>query len=306
MRELDRGLRGPTTVINSPVGPGFSTRIRQQIIDESEDRYVIARTHIINQLAIINIFILIGGGALCYYLALRTLKPIEEAHEAQSRFTADASHELRTPITAIRTENEVALLDPKLTLKDAKQQLQSNVEELEKLTTLSEGLLRLAQIDNNHLQKSVVKPKNVVDAAIERVVPQAEKNKVLIKPHIATETPLLGDEISITEALVTLIDNAVKYSPPKSEVVVTVKQDQKYIKFIVADNGPGIEESEIPHIFDRFYRADSSRTKQHVEGYGLGLAIAKSIASAHKGELYVTSTRNKGSIFTLSIPMASN
>jgi signal transduction histidine kinase len=306
MRELDRGLRRPSAVNNLSFGPGLPDTLRQQIIDEREDQYIVARSHIINQLFAINLAILIGGGALCYFLALRTLKPIEEAHEAQSRFTADASHELRTPITAIRTENEVALMDPKLTLPAAKQQLQSNVEELEKLTTLSEGLLRLAQIDNNHLQKTAVNPKTVVNAAIERLVPHAEKNNVLIKPAVETEAPLLGDELSITEALVTLIDNAVKYSPPKSEILVRVKQEQKNIVFSVTDNGPGIEASELPHIFDRFYRADSSRTKQQIDGYGLGLAIAKSIATAHKGDLTVSSKPKKGSTFTLAIPIAND
>lgn len=304
MRELGRGLRGPTTVINSPVGPGFSTGIRQQIIDEGEDRYVMARTRIINQLIIINIFILIGGGALCYYLALRTLKPIEEAHEAQSRFTADASHELRTPITAIRTENEVALLDPKLTLKEAKQQLQSNVEELEKLTTLSEGLLRLAQIDNNHLEKSPVSTKSIVTNAIMRVLPQAEKCNILIKPEQKADLNVLGDEVSLTEALVTLIDNAVKYSPPKSEVIVRVRADQRHALFEVIDQGVGIKATEIPHLFERFYRADSSRTKQRVDGYGLGLAIAQNIIERHDGTISVKSAPDKGSTFSVKLPLS--
>lgn len=306
MHELDKGLRGPTTVLHISGGPGFPQNIGQQIMDEREERYDEAKDHLIRQLFLINIFILIGGGALSYYLALRTLKPIEEAHEAQSRFTADASHELRTPITAIRTENEVALMDPKLTLNQAKEQLKSNVEELEKLTTLSEGLLRLAQIDNNHLHKTAVSTKTVVDAAIERVLPHAEKRSILIKPIMTTEDSLLADDLSITEALVTLIDNAVKYSPDKSEVIVRVTSEQKHVIFRIIDKGPGIKASEIPHIFERFYRADSSRTKQHVEGYGLGLAIAKSIADAHNGELTVKSKPGTGSTFILSIPAASN
>jgi signal transduction histidine kinase len=304
VRELDRGLRGPTTVINTPAGPGFSTGIRQQIIDERDQYYDEAHSRILNRLIITNLVILIGGGMLCYYLALRTLKPIEEAHEAQSRFTADASHELRTPITAIRTENEVALLDPKLTLKEAKQQLQSNVEELEKLTTLSEGLLRLAQIDNNHLEKVPVSTKSLVNNAIARVLPQAEKQNILIKPELKDSVSVLGDEVSLTEAIVTLIDNAVKYSPPKSEVIVRVKQDQKQATIEVIDHGVGIKASEIPYLFERFYRADSSRSKQHVEGYGLGLAIAKNIVDHHNGTISVNSVPTKGATFTVKLPLS--
>ena len=304
IRELERGLRRATAIYNVPIGPGFSTDVRQQLIEGREGQYNEARDRIINQLIIINIFILVGGGALCYFLALRTLKPIEEAHAAQSRFSADASHELRTPITTMRTENEVALMNPKLTLRDAKEQLHSNVEELEKLTNLSEGLLRLAQIENNHLQKVPLDISTAVDTAVSRVVPQAEQRSILIKPLIQTESNMLGDEQSLTEALVILIDNAVKYSPRKSEVTIRVIQEQRHIVFLVIDQGIGIQENEMPHIFERFYRADSSRTKQTIDGYGLGLAIAYDIAKAHNGILTATSKPQKGSTFRLSVPMA--
>lgn len=304
LRELDRGLRRPTAAINNPVGPGFSERIRRQIIDERALQYEEARDRILNNLVVINIVILIGGGALCYYLALRTLKPIEESHEAQSRFTADASHELRTPITAMRTENEVALMDTKLSLKDAKAQLQSNIDELDKLTRLSEGLLRLAQIENNHLLKLPVSAKQIVHDAIDRVSSAASKQSISITQDIQTSAHVLADSASLTEALVTLLDNAIKYSPKKSEVHVTVSQVSRQVVFQVTDKGAGIKASELPYIFDRFYRADSSRTKQQVSGYGLGLAIAKSIVIAHNGKLTASSTPDKGSTFTISLPAA--
>lgn len=303
MTELDRGLRRPGTILTIGHGdPNFPDSIRHQIIDEREDQYDEAHDRIVKQLVTINLLILVGGGVLCYYLALRTLKPIEEAHAAQNQFTADASHELRTPITTMRTENEVALMNPALTLHDAKTQLQSNVEELEKLTDLSEGLLRLARIENNHLVKKAHALQPIVDTAVTRVLSQAEKRNIIITPLIETEKKVYGDEVSLTEALIILIDNAVKYSPDKSEVTVRVRAEQKQIIFDVIDQGIGINASEQPFIFQRFYRADSSRTKQNVGGYGLGLAIAHDIAEAHNGSLTVTSKPKKGSTFTFSVP----
>lgn len=301
-RELERGLRRPTATFNAVSGPGFSNVLRQQILSEREEQYKEAHDRLLNNLILTNLLILVGGGALSYYLALRTLKPIEEAHEAQSRFTADASHELRTPITTMRTENEVALMDPKLTLKEAKQQLKSNVEELEKLSALSDGLLRLAQVENNNLRRVPIKAGRVTEMAVNRVLPRAESRSILINTEIQKAGEFMGDEASVVEALVTLIDNAVKYSPEKSEIIVRVTREQRNILFQVIDSGRGISKSELPHIFDRFYRADLSRTKQNISGYGLGLAIAKSIADAHHGDITVTSKVNKGSTFTLILP----
>lgn len=306
VNELERGLRRPSRVLSIPPNIGFTDDLIQQYEQERLAAYEEARDRILTRLIVTNLVILVGAGLLSYYLAVRTLRPIEEAHAALERFTADASHELRTPITAMRSENEVALMDPKLSLADAKQQLKSNIEELENLTTLAEGLLRLAHTDNNSLPKVPVSASGLAETAVQRALPQAEKHGVLIKSTVAKNAYVLADEVSATEALVTLLDNAIKYSPPKSTVHLTVKQDQKFIKFVVKDQGIGIAADELPHIFERFYRADSSRTKQGVSGYGLGLAIAKSIANAHNGSVTATSTVGKGSTFTLSLPVGAN
>lgn len=303
--ELERGLRRPLPAFSQPMDDSFSNFIRQELTNQRLDAFNEARQRMITRLLFINLFILLGGGMLSYYLALRTLRPIEEAHQAQSRFTADASHELRTPITAMRSEIEVALMDPKLTLEDAKVQLKSNVEELEKLTALSEGLLQLAHTDNSSLQTEAVPALSIAEDALARVVPQTKRHNVTVKHTISPGAMVQAEQVSATEALVTLLDNAIKYSPAKSTVNLKVRTDQKSVAFTVSDNGPGIAESELPHIFDRFYRADSSRTKQGVSGYGLGLAIAKSIVDAHHGSLKVKSTVGKGSTFTMLLPAAA-
>jgi len=300
--ELERGIRHQP----GPIGQIMRTRnaeLLNQLIDEQEDAVVAARARLQANLILINIFILLGGGMLSYVLARRTLKPIEEMHEAQSRFTADASHELRTPIAAMRLENEIALSDNSLTLKYAKELLQSNIEELDKLTKLSEGLLQLAQLDNESIETYNVKVRNIVSQAIERIAKEAENKKHKIVTSKIDGGVITVNEIAAVEALVILLDNAVKYSPNKSEISVTTKRSKTELEILVKDSGIGITPDAQAHIFDRFYRADSSRNKNTADGYGIGLSIAKSVVESHSGTISVESTVGSGSTFTLSFPV---
>ncbi|HSX30127.1 MAG TPA: ATP-binding protein [Candidatus Saccharimonadales bacterium] len=304
VQEFNRGLRGPGLHGGGPFEDALPDSIRQHIQQERDALYKEAKERVISRLVITNVVILVGGGALSYYLARRTLQPIEEAHEAQSRFTADASHELRTPLTIMQSEIEVALMNPGLTLAQAKHQLRSNLEELARLTSLSEGLLRLARLDNNDLERSPVQINTIVQRAIDCVLPQAEAKHMLIKqPSVMTAT-VIGDQDSLVEALVTILDNAVKYSPEKTEVAIACVTEKHRVLLRITDHGSGIKATELPHIFDRFYRADGARSKQHVTGYGLGLAIAKSIIDAHGGTIAAASKPGRSTVFTISLPLA--
>jgi signal transduction histidine kinase len=289
-------------MMDEPSDTLLPENFRSRLMLERQAQYEDAKNHVISRLVIINLLILVGGGFLSYYLALRSLKPIEDAHEALGRFTADASHELRTPITAMRSENEVSLMNPNLTLGEAKRQIKSNIEELEKLTQLSEGLLRLASIGQSELIKKPIKAIDIVDAAIERVSHASKSKKITFVKDIPDNTTLTADEASLVEALIILLDNAVKYSSDKSTISVTARSKQRSNVISVKDTGVGIKASELPHIFDRFYRADSSRTKQKISGYGIGLAIAKNIVELHSGSIHVQSKPEKGSTFSISIP----
>jgi len=304
VRELNRGLQHQRD--NLTIGlkrlalPPFDP---SQIIFENQVDLSDSKETIVFNLVVVNLTILIGGGFLSYYLARRTLRPIEEAHAAQSRFTADASHELRTPIAAMQTEIEVSLMDPKLTVAQAKSQLQSNLEELGNLTALSEGLLRLARLENNHLDKSGLKIKTVVGSAIKRVRPQADKKSISVSLSKAKDYIVMGDRLSLEEAIVIILENAIKYSPPKSHVSINIKKDVLGAKIAIKDSGTGIAEADLPHIFERFYRSDTARSKNQSDGYGLGLSIAKKIIDLHCGKIIVTSKIGKGSTFTISLPL---
>jgi two-component system sensor histidine kinase CiaH len=258
--------------------------------------------HLKSNLVYFNILVLIFGGAASYALARRTLEPIEQSLDAQKRFTSDASHELRTPLTAMQAEIEVALRDSKLTKAQAMELLQSNLEEVGKLRRLSDGLLNLAQ----HKKPADIVPtdlKPVIAETLSRVEKLAAAKKITLDNQ-TKDLILKADHYSLTELLVILLDNAIKYSPSGKRIEITSSVSGKSGRISIKDQGVGIKATELPHIFDRFYRSDTSRSKTQAEGYGLGLAIAKKIADSLDGSIEVKSAPAKGSTFTIVLPVA--
>lgn len=302
--ELDRGFRNPD--LSQEGGPIdlLPQNVRRQWLQDQEYAYGEAKSRTFDRLLITNVFIFVVGGAISYYLARRTLQPIEEAHAAQSRFTADASHELRTPIAAMQTEIEVTLMDPKLTLAKTKKVLNSNLEELSKLTDLTEGLLKLAQLENTDIEQTNIPVSELIDQSLGRVESAANAKNISLVRDDKAKTTILGDKSSLVEATVTLLENAIKYSPAKTEVKIVSAIDGNNVVIQVIDQGMGIKAKDQKHIFERFYRADSARSKNETDGYGVGLAIAKNIVELHGGSIGVSSKPNNGSIFTISVPIS--
>lgn len=292
--ELDRGLRRP----------GFASNILSQDFEQfRQDRMDEAHANLIFNLLAFNLFILLAGGIVSYVLAQRTLRPIEEAMEAQSRFTADASHELRTPLTAMQTEIEVALRKRDLSAVQAKDLLQSNLEEVSKLRALSEGLLKLASNGDQALHVVPISLEDVTIEAVTNIVKAAQAKDISIENNVRPLT-VLGDRIALTETLNILLDNAIKYSPKETTVTLSSQQTGHHVTIQIQDEGQGIAKNDLPHIFDRFYRSDQSRTKNNTEGYGLGLSIAKRLAELQGGTIGVSSTTGSGSTFSVTLPVA--
>jgi two-component system sensor histidine kinase CiaH len=256
-----------------------------------------ARARIILTLGLINLSILILSGLGGYFLAGLTLDPIKNMVDDQRKFVGNASHELRTPLTSLMTEIEVAMRDKKITLGSARKLLASNLEEVKKMNKLSNYLLKLnkSEDDSAKLDFKGVDLKTIALDAIDKVTPLAVASKVKITEELES-VKVRGNGESLTELTIILLDNAVKYS--KKDGKVEIKTAGKSLT--VTDHGVGISQADILHIFDRFYRADSSRSKVDADGYGLGLSIAKSIATAHRARIKVESKLGKGSTFTLS------
>jgi two-component system sensor histidine kinase CiaH len=259
--------------------------------------------HIQTQMLGLNLLTLLVGGGLSYALARRTLLPVEEALEAQGRFTADASHELRTPLTVMRSEIEVALRGQQLSASEARQLLGSNLEEIAKLEALSASLLRLARFENglDLATISFVPTAELFEAAIERFHAKLKHKHMKTEVSTGGET-VPGDRDSLVELVAVLLDNAIKYSPEHSTIKLGSQAQGQVIRLSVADEGVGVKAEDMPHIFDRFYRADRSRSKDVSSGYGLGLSIAKRITDLHRGQIYVESLLGSGATFYVKLP----
>lgn len=300
--ELDRGLRGPNRGGMGIEEDYLSPLIQRQLRSQRERVYIEARQHIINRLAFVNLIILVGGGFLCYYLARRTLQPIEESHAALERFTADASHELRTPLSVMKSENEIALMDPKLTTAEAKKILSSNIEEVDKMTGLVQGLLQLARTDDI-LQKEPNSTQAIARNVMKSLSAVAEAKKIIIDISSVKDVAVNCDRMLTTQVLSIITKNAINYSPSGSTVKLKGIADGRNYQFQIIDKGIGISEADQQQIFERFYRGDSSRNKEENDGYGLGLAIAKNIVDLHGGKIELKSKPGKGSTFTVFLPI---
>lgn len=258
-----------------------------------------AEHNLINNLAATNLVIWLAGSIGSYYLARRTLRPIEEAHEAQSRFTSDASHELRTPLASMKVELEVALRDPHLQKTEMRELLASNLEEVNKLTNLSQTLLQLSQLDHANITREKV----ALNATVSSVTGRFKAHSRIALTLPAQPLHVIANEPNVEELLTILVDNALKYSPENSKITVTVTKQKNMAGFEVSNTGDGIPADVLPHIFDRFYRADTSRTGGKKRGYGLGLSLAKKIVELHGGELTASSAPGGVTTFQVLLPL---
>ncbi|HUW22361.1 MAG TPA: HAMP domain-containing sensor histidine kinase [Candidatus Bathyarchaeia archaeon] len=306
--ELERGLRrqemrfmrqnsGLPLVLPLPQNP-------QAMSLELIDELILAKKRVAQNLILLNGIILGVSATAGYFLAGKTLKPIEEALEEQKRFIADASHELRTPLTALKTSMEVALRDKKLSTGEAKKVIKSNLEDINGLQSLSSNLLNLANLQGNgkNLVFESVDLSELIKNACRKILPLVKEKNIKIRTK-AKKQEIKANKESLEGMLLIFLDNAVKYTPKAGRIVITTESDKKNIVIKIKDTGIGIPSQDIPHIFDRFYRVDQSRCKTEVPGFGLGLSLAKKIIELHKGSVQVTSVLNKGTTFTIKLPL---
>lgn len=256
----------------------------------------IIRRHFFNEIIIVNIIVFILGSSLAYLLARSSLAPIEENLDKQKRFVSDVSHELRTPLTSIKMESEVALLNDQATKQELTKTLESVLEESGRLESLITNLLKISRLEQTDIAQSFsqVDLAEIINQAIAQMQYSLTSKVITLKTNIIDLTEpieVLGDNELLTQLIVILLDNAIKYSKTNSQIDINLSANQ-YPEIKITDRGQGIPKTDLEHIFERFYRSDKARSGN--QGFGLGLSIAKVISDLHQIEITIGSKVNYG------------
>jgi len=260
--------------------------------------------HLLEELVWLNIVVISGSSIAGFFLARRTLQPIEVAHKAQTRFTAEASHELRTPLAAMRADTEVALMERGLPAK-IRRTLQGNVRDIERLERLTGRLLDIARYQN----KTVAEPQlldldELVQQAVVQLKHAVQTKHIYIKQDIRP-VQIVGEESGLQQLVTIVLDNAIKYGNDQGTITLSLTADDTDALLLVKDDGIGIPADDLPHVFERFYRSSNAKSdKKMANGYGLGLPLALEIAKAHNGNVSIDSREGSGTTVRIMLPIA--
>ncbi len=227
---------------------------------------------------------------------------LEKAVEQMKDFTASISHELRTPLTALRGEAEVALVKAR-TESDYRRVLESQLEEFAKLSRMIDQMLTLARAEAGQIKlaREIVNLSELTESLVDQmeIVAASKAISLIAKPE--HDVMVTGDAGWLERAILNLLDNAIKFTPVGGRVDVTVSSKNNHAVLEVADNGIGIDAQAVPHIFERFYRGDPSRSRER-EGAGLGLSLVEWIVRQHQGSVSVESQPGKGAVLRILLP----
>lgn len=248
---------------------------------------------------------LFGAGLGGLFLANRALIPVRQAFTRQQRFIADASHELRTPLTLMRADAEVLLRGSKQIAVEDAQLLEDIVAEAKHMSVLATSMLTLARMDARpeHREHEVISLPSLARQGVQRVHAFAEQKDIVVQCENADNAFVIGDPMQLEQAMLVLLDNAIKYNRPGGQVKVRTAVYSGQACLEVIDTGIGIAAEHLPHLGERFYRVDKARSRES-GGTGLGLSIAQRVAAIHGGTLTLTSTPEMGTTVTILLPLA--
>jgi signal transduction histidine kinase len=242
---------------------------------------------------------LLGG----LYMAGRALRPARESFERQRAFVADASHELKTPLTLIRADAEMVLFRDHLNEEDRKL-LDHALAETDRMGAVLSDLLLVARLDAGKVDLAE-KPFDLaalLSEEAERFGARAAAKEIRLEVLSPGELKARGDAKRTGQALAVLFDNAVRFTPSGGSIAIHGRLSDRWTEASVADTGPGIVPEDLPRVFDRFYRAEAARTRNKSGGTGLGLAIARDLMRAQGGDIVAEHAKGGGAVFRLRLP----
>ena len=261
-------------------------------------------TRLLLNLLLVGVAALAGFFFISLFLSRQALRPAARAWEQQNQFVADASHELKTPLTVILANTSIVLSHPDKTVAENRKWLDYIQEEALRMKILVEDLLFLAKNEGSRLPSPQPVPfSDLVEGCLLRFEPVAFEHGVELTSQVDSGAVLSGDQDSLERLAMILLDNAVKYAGEGGHVSLTLAVRSDRVHLEVQNTGAPIPPEHLSHLFERFYRADSSRSRDQ-GGYGLGLAIAQAVARAHRGEISVSSDSVRGTVFLVSLPLS--
>ena len=234
----------------------------------------------------------------------KMLTKVENSFQRERQFTSDASHELRTPITVIRTYGEEALKDNKA-IKEYKKTIRSILNENKKMDHLISQLLFLAKSEENknNLNFESIDLKTITEDVVNTFKNISKRKNIKFSLDIENNLKINADQLLITSLLMNLINNSIKYNKNNGFIKIRIFKENDYVKITIEDNGVGISEKDLPLIFNRFYKTDDARNS---DGAGIGLSIVKWIIDSHKGSIEAKSVEGKGTLFDIKLPINPN
>ena len=262
-------------------------------LEEATERYV-------KLIVIMMSFFWLLSVAASMSLAKWSRRPIQESLEKQKAFVENASHELRTPLAVIQNRLEVLFRKPESTILDNSENIASSLDEVRNMRLLTTNLLNLARRDDGIKPEIETLEPAFFDTVFTNYAMIAEENEKGFTAQNQVGRPIQTDKTLLKQLMTILFDNAIKYTEDDGHVTFTVRTNDRHLYISVADNGPGISDSDKKKIFDRFYRVDKARTRQK-GGFGLGLSLAQQIVLALKGTIVVKDNQPKGTIFEVKI-----
>lgn len=308
--DSDTAVEYARKAANTGKSHGFLGDYRYRVCDTDEEGQTLVifldrgrnlssfRTALLSGLGI-SILGILAVFALITLFSGRIIRPFVENYEKQRRFITDAGHELKTPLAIIEADSDVLEMD----LGEDNEWLTDIRKQTHRLSELTANLIFLSRSEEggSHFQKIDFPVSDVVEEAAESyrgpAIAQEKDYQIKIQPMLS----LYADENAIRQLVGILMDNALKYTPEKGSITLSLKQDGRFIRLAVQNTAENIRKEQLPHLFDRFYRTDSSRNSA-TGGYGIGLSIAQAIVTGHKGQIKAESPDGKSLTITASFP----